>query len=146
MGYSIQAHAQAAPLVRANLRHLRPCASVRRAGSGAILAAYWTTSREDALETSRKFEQLIDDVEELLARLDDEHSPQLDKLRDRVEATMSEAKSALTKQGRSAADQVRRYAGMADDYITGYPRTAFASGILIGGLLGFLIAYARSSD
>jgi ElaB/YqjD/DUF883 family membrane-anchored ribosome-binding protein len=98
------------------------------------------------LETSRKFEQLIDDVEELLARLDDEHSPQLDKLRDRVEATMSEAKSALTKQGRSAADQVRRYAGMADDYITGYPRTAFASGILIGGLLGFLIAYARSSD
>jgi ElaB/YqjD/DUF883 family membrane-anchored ribosome-binding protein len=89
---------------------------------------------------------LIDDVEELLARLDDEHSPQLDQLRDRVEATMSEAKSVLTKQGRSAAAQVRHYAGMADDYITGYPRTAFASGILIGSFLGFLIASARSSD
>jgi ElaB/YqjD/DUF883 family membrane-anchored ribosome-binding protein len=59
---------------------------------------------------------------------------------------MSDAKSALTKQGKSTAAQMRHYAGMADDYITGYPRTAFASGILIGGLLGFLIASARSSD
>ena len=98
------------------------------------------------METPRKFKQLIDDVEELLARLDDEHSPQLDKLRERVEATMSEAKSALTKQGTSAAAQVRHYAGIADDYITGYPRAAFASGILLGAALGFLIASARSGD
>jgi ElaB/YqjD/DUF883 family membrane-anchored ribosome-binding protein len=98
------------------------------------------------LNNSQKFEQLVSDVEELLARLDDEHGPQLDKLRDRVEATMAEAKSALTKQGRSTAAQVRRYAGLADDYITGYPRTAFASGILIGAAFGFLIASARSVD
>jgi ElaB/YqjD/DUF883 family membrane-anchored ribosome-binding protein len=81
-----------------------------------------------------------------LASSDDEHSPRFHELRDRVEATMSDAKSALTKQEKSTAAQVRHYAGMADDYITGYPRTAFASGILIGGLLGFLIASARSSD
>jgi ElaB/YqjD/DUF883 family membrane-anchored ribosome-binding protein len=98
------------------------------------------------LNNSRKFEQLVNEVEELLARLDDEHSPQLDKLRAQVEATMSEAKSALTNQAKSTAAQVRRYAGIADDYITGYPRTAFASGILIGAALGFLIASARSSD
>jgi ElaB/YqjD/DUF883 family membrane-anchored ribosome-binding protein len=98
------------------------------------------------LNNSRKFEQLVNEVEELLARLDDEHSPQLDKLRAQVEATMSEAKSALTNQGKSTAAQVRHYAGIADDYITGYPRTAFASGILIGAALGFLIASARSSD
>jgi ElaB/YqjD/DUF883 family membrane-anchored ribosome-binding protein len=98
------------------------------------------------LNNSRKFERLVTDVEELLARLDDEHSPQLDKLRAQVEATMSEAKSALTKQGKSTAAQVRHYAGIADDYITGYPRMAFASGILIGAALGFLIATARSSD
>jgi ElaB/YqjD/DUF883 family membrane-anchored ribosome-binding protein len=98
------------------------------------------------LNNSRKFEQLVNEVEELLARLDDEHSPQLDKLRAQVEATMSEAKSALTNQAKSTAAQVRHYAGIADDYITGYPRTAFASGILIGAALGFLIASARSSD
>jgi ElaB/YqjD/DUF883 family membrane-anchored ribosome-binding protein len=98
------------------------------------------------LNNSRKFERLVNEVEELLARLDDEHSPQLDKLRAQVEATMSEAKSALTKQGKSTAAQVRHYAGIADGYITGYPRTAFASGILIGAALGFLIASARSSD
>ena len=94
------------------------------------------------LETPRKFQQLIDDVEELLARLDDEHSPQLDQLRSRIEATLT----ALNQRGQSTAAQVRHYAGMADDYITGYPRTAFASGIVIGGLLGFLLASARSSD
>jgi ElaB/YqjD/DUF883 family membrane-anchored ribosome-binding protein len=103
-------------------------------------------SRSDALETPRQFQQLVSDVEELLERLDDEHGPQLDKMRARVEATMAEAKSALTSQGRSTAAQVRRYAGIADDYITGYPRAAFASGILLGALFGFLLASTRSDD
>jgi ElaB/YqjD/DUF883 family membrane-anchored ribosome-binding protein len=101
---------------------------------------------EHPLNNSRKFQQLVTDVEELLASLDDEHSPRFDELRDRVEATISQAKAALTKHSDATISQVRHYAGMADDYITGYPRTAFASGILIGGLLGFLIASARSSD
>jgi ElaB/YqjD/DUF883 family membrane-anchored ribosome-binding protein len=96
--------------------------------------------------TSQKFQRLITDVEELLARLDDEHGPQLEQLRDRIEATMSQAKAALTNQGNSTAAQVRQYAGIADDYITGYPRTAFASGILIGAVLGFLVATARAGD
>lgn len=98
------------------------------------------------METPRKFQQLVSDVDELLARLDDEHSPQLDELRSRVEATMSQAKSVLRNQGQSTAAQVRHYAGVADDYITGYPRMAFASGILIGAVLGFIAASARSHD
>lgn len=98
------------------------------------------------METPRQFQQLLTDVEELLQRLDDEHSPQLDRVRARVEATMSDAKSALRSRGRGTAKQVRRYAGMADDYITGYPRAAFASGILLGALIGFVVASTRSSD
>lgn len=94
------------------------------------------------MERPRKFQQLIDDVEELLDRLNDEHSPQIDDLRRRLESTVS----ALSEQGRSTAAQVKHYAGIADDYITGYPRTAFASGILLGGLLGFLLASVRSRD
>jgi ElaB/YqjD/DUF883 family membrane-anchored ribosome-binding protein len=98
------------------------------------------------LNTPRKFQQLIDDVEELLARMDDEHGPRLDELRDRVEATISQAKVALTKRSDAATSQVRHYAGIADHYITGYPRAAFASGILLGAAIGFLLASARSSD
>jgi ElaB/YqjD/DUF883 family membrane-anchored ribosome-binding protein len=98
------------------------------------------------LEPIRKFQSLVDDVEELLERLDDEHSPQLDQLRRRVESTMTQAKNALQGQGRSTAAQVRHYAGVADDYITGYPRAAFASGILIGAMFGFLLASLRSDD
>jgi ElaB/YqjD/DUF883 family membrane-anchored ribosome-binding protein len=98
------------------------------------------------LESARKFQTLIDDVEELLERMDDEHSPQLDQLRRRVESTMTQAKSALQAHGQSTVAQIGRYAGLADDYITGYPRAAFASGILIGATLGFLLASARSND
>jgi ElaB/YqjD/DUF883 family membrane-anchored ribosome-binding protein len=98
------------------------------------------------LESVRKFQTLIDDVEELLERMDDEHSPQLDHLRRRVESTITQAKRALQAQGRSTAAQVRYYAGMADDYITGYPRAAFVSGILIGAALGFLLTSARSNE
>ena len=98
------------------------------------------------METPLKFQQLITDVEELLARLDDEHGPQLDHLRRRVETTMSQAKSSLTQRGESAAARMRQYAGIADGYITGYPRAAFASGIVIGAVLGFLVASTRSSD
>jgi ElaB/YqjD/DUF883 family membrane-anchored ribosome-binding protein len=98
------------------------------------------------LEAQRQFQQLLADVEELLERLDDEHSPQLDKMRAQVEATISEVKAALKRRGEGTAQQVRRYAGLADDYITGYPRIAFASGILLGAALGFLIASLRSDD
>jgi ElaB/YqjD/DUF883 family membrane-anchored ribosome-binding protein len=95
---------------------------------------------------SRNFQQLVTDVEELLASLDDEHSPRFEELRDRVEATISQAKAALSRHSNATISQVRHYAGIADDYITGYPRTAFASGILIGAALGFLIASARSAE
>lgn len=98
------------------------------------------------MRAPQKFQQLVDDVEELLARLDDEHGPQLDQLRGRVETTMSQAKAVLGRHGKTTAAQVGQYAGLADDYITGYPRAAFASGILIGAVLGFLAASARSGD
>jgi ElaB/YqjD/DUF883 family membrane-anchored ribosome-binding protein len=133
--------------VRGSLRDLRPCATTRRCGFRRKVVVVQNDRNEKAsLNTSRKFQQLITDVEELLARLDDEHGPQFDKLRDRIEETMSQAKATLTKQSNSTADQVRQYAGMADDYITEYPRTAFASGILLGAVLGFLLATARSRD
>ena len=124
-----------------------PRPSVQRAARGATSGFTTAVVREKAaLETPRQFQQLINEVDELLARLDDEHSPQLDELRSRVEATMSQAKSALRKQGQSTASQVRHYAGVADDYITGYPRMAFASGILLGVVLGFIAASARARD
>jgi ElaB/YqjD/DUF883 family membrane-anchored ribosome-binding protein len=59
---------------------------------------------------------------------------------------MSQAKGSLRQHGNAAASKLRGYAGMADDYITGYPRTAFTSGIFIGAVLGFLVASLRSSD
>jgi ElaB/YqjD/DUF883 family membrane-anchored ribosome-binding protein len=98
------------------------------------------------MNAPQQFKQLMTDVEELLARSDDEHGPHLAELRGRLEETLSQAKVALAKQGKGTATQVRHYAGVADNYITGYPIWAFGSGILIGALLGFLAASPRAND
>ena len=98
------------------------------------------------MKAPRQFKRLITDVEELLAELNDEHGYEVEELRRRVEETLSQAKSALRSNSKTTVAQVARYAGIADDYITGYPRTAFASGILIAAALGFLVSSARSSD
>lgn len=104
------------------------------------------STRKHSVNNPRQFQQLVTDVEELLASLDDEHSPRFGELRDRLEATVSQAKSALGTHGSATASKLRDYAGMANDYIIGYPRTAFASGILIGTVIGFLIASLRSGE
>ena len=88
------------------------------------------------MNQSRHLSELINDVEELLAELSDEHSPQIDELRNRIEDTLGSAKPA--------AARVRRYARAVDDYITGYPRLGFLTGLLIGGGLVHLAAQFRS--
>jgi ElaB/YqjD/DUF883 family membrane-anchored ribosome-binding protein len=90
------------------------------------------------MNQSRHLNELINDVEELLAELSDEHSPQIDELRDRIKDAIGSV--------RPAAARVRRYAGAVDDYITGYPRLGFLTGLLIGGLIIHVASHIRSEN
>jgi ElaB/YqjD/DUF883 family membrane-anchored ribosome-binding protein len=89
------------------------------------------------MNQSRQLSELIQDVEELLAELSDEHSPQIDELRNRIKDTIGSVRPAVAR--------VRRYAGAVDDYITGYPRLGFLTGLLIGGAIAHLAAQFRST-
>jgi gas vesicle protein len=88
------------------------------------------------MNQSRQLSELIKDVEELLAELSDEHSPQIDELRNRIEDTIGSIRPA-------AVARVRRYAGAVNDYIKGYPRLGFLTGLLIGGVIVHLAAQFR---
>jgi ElaB/YqjD/DUF883 family membrane-anchored ribosome-binding protein len=81
---------------------------------------------------------LVNNVEELLAELQGEHAPEVEKLRNRVEDSIGAAKRAIRQQRPSVTARVGRYAKSADHYITGYPRLAFLSGAVLFGMIGYL--------
>jgi len=85
------------------------------------------------MNQSRQLSRLIDDVEELLKALSDEHNPQIDELGNRIKDTISSI--------RPPVGRVRRYAGAVDDYITGYPRLGFLTGLMIGGAVVYVAAH-----
>jgi ElaB/YqjD/DUF883 family membrane-anchored ribosome-binding protein len=90
------------------------------------------------MNPSRTLNKLVNDVEELLAELSDEHDPQIDELRNRVAETIGSAKRAIASQRAGVVARIGRYAGSVDDYITGYPRLGFLTGILIGGMMVYV--------
>ncbi len=90
------------------------------------------------MKTSHRVNQLLNDVDELLAELRDDHGPEIAELRARVEENVVAAKRAIGHQSKSAAARVRRYARAVDDYITTYPRIGFLTGVAVGGVLVYL--------
>jgi len=107
------------------------------------------TTNDDAraiptMNNSQTLNRLVSDVEELLAALDDEHSPQIDELSARVEDALSAAKRALAVRRQSAVRRIGRYAKSVDGYITGFPRLGFLTGILTGVAIAYLTGVAKS--
>ena len=90
------------------------------------------------MKPSHRINQLVNDVEELLAELSEEHGPEIEELRARVEETVADTKKTLGYKTRSAAAKARRYARAVDDYITGYPRIGFLTGVAVGGALVYI--------
>jgi ElaB/YqjD/DUF883 family membrane-anchored ribosome-binding protein len=98
------------------------------------------------MNPSLTLDKLVKDVEELLAALSDERSPQLDELRNRVAETIGSAKRAIVSQRTSVVAGIGRYVGSVDDYITRFPRLGFLTGILVGGTIVYVRGLTRSKD
>jgi ElaB/YqjD/DUF883 family membrane-anchored ribosome-binding protein len=90
------------------------------------------------MNPSRALSKLVNDVEELLAELSDEHGPEMDELRTRVAQTIDSAKRSLERQRTSVVARIGHYAGSVDDYITGFPRLGFLTGVLVGGMIVYV--------
>ncbi len=94
------------------------------------------------MKDSKKLDSLIQDVEELIATLGDDQSPEVRELRHRVQATVD----SLEAQRKSATRRLRRYAASVDRYITGYPRLGFATGVIVGGLIVYMAGLLSPKD
>ena len=96
------------------------------------------------MKPSRTLNKLVNDVEALLAALSDEHGPNIDELRNRVAQTIGSAKRAIASQRTSVVARIGDYAGSVDNYITGFPRLGFLTGILVGGMIVFVRGLTNS--
>ena len=94
------------------------------------------------MKDSEQLDSLIQDVEELIATLADDQSPQVRKLQRRVQ----DAVDSLEAQRKSATRRIRRYAASVDRYITGYPRLGFATGVVVGGLIVYMAGLFSPKD
>ena len=94
------------------------------------------------MKDSRQLDSLIQDVEELIATLADDQSPQVRELKRRVQ----DAVDSLEAQRKSATRRIRRYAASVDRYITGYPRLGFATGVVVGGLIVYAAGLLSPKD
>lgn len=92
------------------------------------------------------FHDLFDDVEDLIKRVADVDSPEIQKMRAKVRVALIAARSAAqdgaTHVRKRAADAARA----TDDYVRGYPWQALGIGTLLGLALGALALRSLSPD
>jgi ElaB/YqjD/DUF883 family membrane-anchored ribosome-binding protein len=103
---------------------------------------------------TEQFQELFDGVEDLLKRVSEVDSPEIQKIRAKARVALMTAKSAIadgathvSRQARRAAgstgDYVRRAAGSTDDYVREYPWYALGAGALLGFALGIIVSRSR---
>lgn len=93
---------------------------------------------------SNQLHDLISETKKLLAKLADEDTPEIQKLRSKLERSMAQAKDSL-EDGASTADgpsaqpvKVRHVAASFNDYVRNYPWLALATGVLVASSIGIL--------
>lgn len=112
------------------------------------------------MDSAKKLKQLVNDTEELLAEIADEHSPEIQQLRKRLNESIKGTKSYLLQfrhphenDADDADDhgshvKVRHVAASVNEYVRGYPWLALATGVLVASTMGILATSAtrRSLD
>jgi ElaB/YqjD/DUF883 family membrane-anchored ribosome-binding protein len=102
------------------------------------------------MSTSGKLDKLMRETEELLERIAEERAPQITRLRDRLQESLEQTKSAIAEQrdNGNASDRpeaqmkVRDLAGSLNDYVRTYPWLALATGVLVASSMGILARHA----
>jgi ElaB/YqjD/DUF883 family membrane-anchored ribosome-binding protein len=90
------------------------------------------------MENAAKLDELIDGAEDLLIKLADAGNPEIQRLRDRVDQAIGDARRALAQRSDEESVRLRDIANTIDDFIRDYPWLAVATGVLVAGTVGFI--------
>jgi ElaB/YqjD/DUF883 family membrane-anchored ribosome-binding protein len=95
------------------------------------------------MDSTSQLHELFSETEKLLAKLANEDTPEIQKLRNKLGKSMAQAKDALeviapTANGPSAHVKVRHVAASLNDYVRNYPWLALATGVLVASSIGIL--------
>jgi ElaB/YqjD/DUF883 family membrane-anchored ribosome-binding protein len=102
------------------------------------------TSAEDAQDSlNEKFRDLFDSVEDLIKRVAEVDSPDVQKIRAKARVALMVAKSAAQDGATHLGRHARRAAGTTDEYLREYPWYALGLGTLLGFGAGLLVANGR---
>jgi ElaB/YqjD/DUF883 family membrane-anchored ribosome-binding protein len=94
-------------------------------------------------ETNSQFHDLFDGVEDLIKRVSELDSPEIQKIRAKARVALMVAKSAVQDSATHAGRQARRAADATDGYLREYPWYALGLGTLVGFGVGVLVSRSR---
>jgi ElaB/YqjD/DUF883 family membrane-anchored ribosome-binding protein len=94
------------------------------------------------MESTHKLNDLFNQTEKLLAKLEHEGAPDIQALRDRLGRSMAQTRLALQKQPPRENVKVRDVAASFNDYVQNYPWVALATGVLVASTIGILATNA----
>jgi ElaB/YqjD/DUF883 family membrane-anchored ribosome-binding protein len=89
------------------------------------------------------FHDLFDGVEDLIKRVAEIDSPDIQKIRAKARVALMAAKSAVQDSAAQVSRQARRAAGKTDDTLREYPWYALGLVTIIGFGAGVLVARSR---
>ena len=92
---------------------------------------------------SGQFHDLFDSVEDLIKRVAEIDSPEIQKIRAKARVALMVAKSAVQDGATQVGRQARRAAGTTDDYVREYPWYALGLVTLVGFGAGILVSRGR---
>jgi ElaB/YqjD/DUF883 family membrane-anchored ribosome-binding protein len=108
---------------------------------GHTMPEVTATGMTAMMNKSQELEQLTDHVEDLLRKVADDQSPNLQELRTRASQTIQSAKTAISKADTVALDALKNVASSADDYVRENPWVAVGVIAGVAASLGFLAGY-----
>ncbi|HEX4151436.1 MAG TPA: hypothetical protein VHY75_04420 [Steroidobacteraceae bacterium] len=99
------------------------------------------TPGQDSL--NEPFDDLFDSVEDLIKRVAEIDSPEIQKIRAKARVALMVAKSAAQDGAMHLGRQARRAADTTDGYLREYPWYVLGLGTLVGFGVGMLVATSR---
>jgi ElaB/YqjD/DUF883 family membrane-anchored ribosome-binding protein len=98
------------------------------------------------MDKNTSLNDVIADAETLLARLGDLKTPDVQALRDKVEAGIADAKKSLKRQAQWGADRVQEVTESVVGYVKENPWVAVAAGTAIAVAMLYIAFSGRDED